>query len=164
MVGKRLEKMLGVRKRACKVNVRQEDGPYWSGGKFIVNTSLQVFDFVSSPTYSTVSGKFSLDAQVLNIEDQNCLLRLSWLTENSFLVDAEEHCLKYAVPGLVITCSVTWIPLVAVLNLNVEPLVDDEIVLIIDASERYSRHTTCFSTQQAARLPELKPWDHEIHL
>ena len=36
--------------------------------------------------------------------------------------------------------------------------------MIIDASVRYARYATCFSSQQAARLPEHKPWDHEIHL
>ena len=36
--------------------------------------------------------------------------------------------------------------------------------MIIDASERYSRYATCFSCQQAARLHEHKPWDHEISL
>ena len=37
-----------------------------------------------------------------------------------------------------------------------EPLEDGEILLIIDASERYSHYTKCFSAEQAARLPEYK--------
>ena len=37
-------------------------------------------------------------------------------------------------------------------------------MLIIDASERYSRYAACVSSQQAARLSEHKPWDHEIPL
>ena len=41
---------------------------------------------------------------------------------------------------------------------------DGEIVLIIDASERYFRYATCVSSQQAARLCKHKPWDHEIPL
>ena len=41
--------------------------------------------------------------------------------------------------GLVIPCSVRWIPSVTVLDLYLEPLEDGEIVLIIDASEQYSR-------------------------
>ena len=48
--------------------------------------------------------------------------------------------------------------------MDLKPLEDGEIVLIMDPSERYSRYTTCFSSQQAARLPEHKPWDHEIPL
>ena len=50
------------------------------------------------------------------------------------------------------------------MDLDLEPLEDGEIALIIDASERYSHYVTCFSYQQAARLPEHKPWDHEIPL
>ena len=37
-----------------------------------------------------------------------------------------------------------------------EPLEDGEILLIIDASEQYSRYAACFSAEQAARLPEHK--------
>ena len=84
--------------------------------------------------------------------------------ENGFLVDTQEHCLRNAISGLVIPCSVRWIPSVTVLDLYLKPLEDVEIVLIIDDSERYSGYATCFSSQQAARLPEPKPWDHEIPL
>ena len=45
-----------------------------------------------------------------------------------------------------------------------EPLEDGEILLIIDTSERYSCYAKCFSTEQAARLPEYKSWDHQIPL
>ena len=45
-----------------------------------------------------------------------------------------------------------------------EPLKDDGILLIIDASERYSCYTQCFSAEQADRLPEHKSWDHQIPL
>ena len=37
-----------------------------------------------------------------------------------------------------------------------ELLEDGEILLIIDISERYSCYAQCFSTEQAARLPEHK--------
>ena len=151
-------------KRARKVNVRQGDGSYLSGENLIVNTSCKVFDLVSSLTSLTVLGKFSLDAEVLHIRNKNCILGLSWLTENGFLVDTQERCLRNAISGLVIPCSVRWIPSVTVLDLDVEPLENGEIVLIIDASERYSRYATCFSSQQGARLPEHKSWDHEIPL
>ena len=45
-----------------------------------------------------------------------------------------------------------------------EPLEDSEILLIIDASERYSCYAQCFSAEQAARLPEHKSWNHRIPL
>ena len=37
-------------------------------------------------------------------------------------------------------------------------------MLIVDASEQYSRYATYFSSQQAARLPDPKPCDHEMRL
>ena len=45
-----------------------------------------------------------------------------------------------------------------------EPLEDGEILLNIDASERYSRYAEWFSARQAARLPEHKSWNHQIPL
>ena len=93
MVGKRLAKKLGVRKSARKVNVRQGDGSHLSGGNFIVYTSFKVFDLVSAPTSLIVLGKFTLDAEVLDIGNKDCILCLSWLTENGFLVDTQERCL-----------------------------------------------------------------------
>ena len=48
--------------------------------------------------------------------------------------------------------------------MDLEPVEDAEIVSIIDDSERYSRYASCYSSQQAARLPEHKPGDHEIPL
>ena len=86
------------------------------------------------------------------------------MTENGFLVDTQERCLRNAISGLVIPCSVRWIASVTVLDLDLEALEDGEIVLIIDASERYSRYATCFSSQQAARLPEHKPCDDQMLL
>ena len=128
-----------------------------SGGNFIVNTSLKVFDFVSSPASLTVLGKFSLDAEVLDIANKDCILGLSWLMENGFLVNTQERYLRNAISGLIIPWSVRWIPSDTVLDLNLKQLEDGEIVLIIDASEKYSRYATCFSSQQEARLAEHKP-------
>ena len=45
-----------------------------------------------------------------------------------------------------------------------EPLEDGEILLIIDVSERCSHYAQYFSAEQAARLAEHKPWDHQISL
>ena len=78
VVGKRLAKKLGVWKRARKVNVRQGDGSHLFEGNFIVNTSFEVFDLVSSTTSPTLLGKFSLDAEVLDIGNKDCILSLSW--------------------------------------------------------------------------------------
>ena len=136
MVGKRLAKKLGVWKRAQKVNVRQGDISHLSGGNFIVNTSFKVFDLVASPTSPTVLGKFSLDAELLYIGNKDGILGLSWLTENACLVDTQEQCLRNAISGLVIPCSLRWMPSLSVLALNLEPLEDGEIMLIIDGSER----------------------------
>ena len=136
VVGKRLAKKLVVWKRARKVNVRQGDGSHSSGGIFIVNTSFKGFDLVSSTTSPTVLCKFSLDAEVLDIGNKDCILGLSWLTENGFLVVTQEGSLRNAFSGLVIPCSVRWIPTFTVLDLDLEPLEDGAIVLIIDASER----------------------------
>ena len=129
-----------------------------------MNTSFKVFDFVSSSASPTVLCKFSLDAEVLDIGNEDRILGLSWLTENGFLVDTQESCLRNTISGLVIPCSVRWIPSITIVDLDLEPLEDSEITLIIDASERCSRYATCFESQQAARLPKHKPCDHDIHL
>jgi len=86
------------------------------------------------------------------------------LEEHGFWVDTQARCLRQDISGLVIPCSIRWIPSISILDLNLEPLEDDEILLIIDAGERYSCYAQCFSTEQGARLPEHKSWDHEIPL
>jgi len=92
------------------------------------------------------------------------LLGLSLLRENGFVVDPMDRCLRNVSTGLVIPCSVQWIPTVSLINLEEEPLEDGEVLLILDVSERYSRYAQVFSAEQAARLPEHKSWDHEIPL
>ena len=114
VVGKRLAKKLGVWKSARKVDVVQGNGSRLSGGNFIVNTSFKRFDLVSSTTSSPVFGKFSLDAEVLHIGNQDCIWGLSCFTENSFLVDTQERCSRNAISGLLIPWSVRWIPSVTV--------------------------------------------------
>ena len=103
-----------------------------------------------------------MDAEVLDFGNRDVILGLSWLTENGFSVDTQDRCLRNVNTGQVIPCSVKWIP--DVLIMEEEPLEDGEILLIIDASERYSRYAQCFSVEQAARLPEHKSWDHQIPL
>ena len=80
VVGKRLAQKLGMWKRARKVKVRQGDGSFL-GGNFVVHTRFKVMDV------SSVLGKFTMDAEVLDIGNRDVILGLSWLTENGFSVD-----------------------------------------------------------------------------
>ena len=61
---------------------------------------------------------------------------LSWLVENGFSIDVEARCLRNVSTGLVVPCSVRYIPTVTVIDLEEEPLEDGEMLLIIDATER----------------------------
>jgi len=158
VIGERIVKKLGCWKRARKVRVRQGDGSTLAGGKYVVNTTLKVF------SEGSLLGRFTLDAEVLDIGKWDVILELSWLEEHRFWVDTQARCLRKDRSILVIPCSIRWIPSVTVLDLDLKPLEDGEIILIIDASERYSRYAQCFSTEQAARLPEHKSWDHAIPL
>ena len=45
-----------------------------------------------------------------------------------------------------------------------EPLEDCEILLVINASERYSLYAEYLCSEQASRLPEPNSWDHQIRL
>ena len=144
VVGKRLARKLGIWKIARKVKVRQGDGNHL-GGNFVVNTTCKVIDS------SSVLGKFAMDAEVLDIANRDVILRLSWLTENRFSVDTQHRCLRNVNTGQVIPCSLWWNP--QVLMMEEEPLEDGEILLIIEASEQYSRCAQCFSAEQVARLP-----------
>ena len=87
---------------------------------------------------SSVLSKFGMDAEVLDIGNKDIILELSSLMENGFSVDTQDRCLRNLNTGQVIPCSVRWIP--EVLIMEEEPLEDCEILLIIDASERYSRY------------------------
>ena len=81
---------------------------------------------------------------------------ISWFVENGFSIDVEARCLRNVTTGLVIPFSVRYIPTVTVIDIEEEPLEDGEMLLIIDASERYSHYAQCISAEQAARLPEHK--------
>jgi len=158
VIGERIAKKLGCWKRARKVKVRQGDGSTLAGGKYVVNTMFKVF------SKGSLLGRFTLGAKVLDIGKRDIILGLFWLEEHGFWVDTQARCLRKDLSGLVITCSIRFIPSVSILDLDLEPLEDGKILLIIDASERYSRYVQCFSTEQAARLSEHKSWDHEIPL
>ena len=75
VVGKCLACKWGIWKTATKVKVRKGDGRQL-GGDLVVNTTFKVMDFAS------VVGKFTMDAEVLDIENRDVILGLSWLTEN----------------------------------------------------------------------------------
>jgi len=158
VVGKRLAIKMGIWKRARKVNVKRGDGSVLSGGNYVVNSLFRVY------SNGSLLGKFSLNAEVLDIGKKDVILGLSWLVENGFVVDTQERCLRNMKTGLVIPCSMRWIPSVTLMNINNEPMVDRDVLLILDVRERYSRYAQVFSGEQAARLPEHKPWDHQILL
>ena len=50
-------------------------------------------------------------------------------------MDSMGRCLRNVDKGLVLPCSVLWISLVFLSDLDEEPLEDGEILLIIDASK-----------------------------
>ena len=85
------------------MQVRQGDGSLLVGN-FVVNTRFKVMDFC------LVLGKFGMDVEVLNIRNRDVILGLSWLTENGFLVDTQNKCLRNVKSGQVIPCSIRWIP------------------------------------------------------
>lgn len=109
-VGQWIAQKLVVCKTAFKYHVGQGDGSHLFAGNFIVNTWFNVFDFVACGTSATVVGRYSLDAEVLDIENQDCMSWLFWLTQNRLLVDTQPHCLRNAIPALVSICSVRCIP------------------------------------------------------
>ena len=92
-----------------------------------MNTMFKVMDS------SSVLGKFAMDAEVLDIGNRDIILVLSRLTENGFLVDTQDRCLKNVNTGQVIPCFVRQIP--ELLIMEEEPLEDDEILRIIDTIE-----------------------------
>ena len=152
VVGKWWPKKLGVCKRADKVKVRQCAGSHLSRVNFTMNRSFKVFDLVATPTLPTVSCEFSLDAEVFEIRNDDSMLGLHSLAENATLVDSQERRMRKAIPDLVISSSMRWIASVSVLDLYLEPLMDGDIVLLIDTLEGYARYVIWFSSPEAARL------------
>ena len=130
----------------------------------MVNTCFQVFHFVASRNSPTVVCMFSWDAEDLDIGNRDSMLCWSSLTENVGLLDTQERGFKNAISDLLIPWSFTWITSVPVLDLYLKPLENGEIVLIIDASKRYSPYATSFESEQVARLPEHTLWDNEVPL
>ena len=72
VVGKRLACRMGIWTRARRISVKQGDGSFLIGGNFIVDSSVKVFD-----SSQALLGKFSLDAEVLDIGKKDCILGLS---------------------------------------------------------------------------------------
>jgi len=86
VVGKRLAIKMGIWKRVRKINVKQGDGSTLSERNYVVNSSFRVY------SKGSLLGKFSLDAEVLDIEKKDVILGLSWLVENGFIVETQERC------------------------------------------------------------------------
>ena len=82
--------------------------------------------------------KFAIDVELLDIGNRDNILSLSLLIENRFMVDTYDRCLKNVNTSQVVSCSPKWIP--EVLIMEDGTLEDGKILLIIDASERYSRY------------------------
>jgi len=80
--------------------VKPGDGSTLSGENYVVNSSFCVY------SKGSLLGKFSLDAEVLDIGKKDVILGLSWLVENGFMVNTQERCLRNVETGLVIPCSV----------------------------------------------------------
>jgi len=81
VIGERIAKKLGCWKRASKVKVRQGDGSTLAGGKYVVNTTFKIF------SEGSLLGRFTLDAEVLDIGKRDIILGHSWLEEHGFRVD-----------------------------------------------------------------------------
>ena len=151
VVGKRLAIKIDIWKRARKVNVKQGDGSTLSGGNYVVNSLFRVY------SKGSLLGKFSLDAEVLDLGKKDVILGLSWLVENRLMVDTQQRCLSNIETGLVIPRSVRWILSVTLINIDIEPMVDGDILLILNVRERYNRYAQVYSAEQAAHLPKHKP-------
>ena len=101
-----------------------------------------------------VQGKFGLDAEVLYNRNRDMIFVLSWLTENEFSMDPQDKCQRNMNIGQVMSYSVSWIPLVQVMEET--PLVVNRILLIIDIVEGCFQCTKWISTTQAAQLAKYK--------
>ena len=56
------------------------------------------------------------------------------------------------------------VPTIAIMTPDERIDLSTDIVLIIDASDKYVKYQQAFSTEQASRLPEHRSWDHQIPL
>ena len=85
--GKCLAHKLKIWKKARKVKVWQGDRTILEE-HFIMNTSFKIMDSLA------VLRKFAIDAEVLDMENRDIILGLSWLIENGFLVNTQDRCLR----------------------------------------------------------------------
>ena len=191
IVGPKIAKTLGVWKRAKKIKIRQGDGSTVKGGSFVVNTTFTIpntcaitayendhlkidipnetnnrmdIETDNRTSYEPINRKYTLDAEVLNIGRKDIMLGLSWLKEQGLVVNIPDRCLENRSLHYTIPCSVHYLPTVLTMNLEEDPIEEGDILMMIDATERYHKYATVFSSEQASRLPERKSWDHEIRL
>jgi len=76
VIGERIAKKLGCWKRARKVKIQLGDGSTLAGRKYVVYTTLKVF------SEGSLLGRFTLDAEVLDIGKREVILGRSWLEEH----------------------------------------------------------------------------------
>jgi len=86
VIGESFAKKLGCWKRARKVKVRQGEGSTIARGKYVGNTKFKVF------SEGSLLGRFTLDAEVLEIGKRDDILGLSCLEKHGFWVDTQAKC------------------------------------------------------------------------
>ena len=80
VVGPKIAKRIGVWKGAKSIRVKQGDGSFMKGGKFVVNSQV-------SFTAIKHNNQYPIDAEVLDIGHRDMIIGLSWLKENAFSVN-----------------------------------------------------------------------------
>ena len=144
VVGKGVAARMGIWKRATKARIRQADRSHIKGGKYIVNSSFVILGALGP------FNKFSLDAEVFDIGQKEVILGLSWLKENGFSVDVSNSRLVNEISGIIIPCTTRHLLSIVLLSLEDEDrweLEEGEILLMLDARDRYSRYTQVFSKE-----------------
>ena len=148
VVGPKIAKWMGVWKWAKSIRVKQGDGSFMKGGKFVVN--LQFFFTVLKH-----NNQYPIDAEVLDIGYRDMIIGLSWLKKNAFSVDIPNQRLVNNTTGVIIPCNIWYIPTISLMEEHAEILLEEgNILLIFDAANRYSRYVQVFFKEQVARLPK----------
>ena len=165
-MGRTIASRLGVWKRARKITVRQADKSKMRGGHYVINTSIVIPGATTDGATTAFANKFLLDAEVFDTGQKDVVLGLSWLNENGFSVDVPNSRLISST-GTVIPCAVRHLPsiqLISMDDLEELELEERELLLILDAKDRYSQYAEVFSAEFAARVPKHTKWDHKIPL
>ena len=166
IMGPRIAKRLGVWRKAHKLDIHQGDGSKLRGGRYVANTRFStIVNTINTNTNTpnaTEMKMFDLDVEVVNIGSRDLILGTSWLEENKLDVSMHERRLihkDYCIMG-----DAYSIPTIALMTPDERIDLSTDIVLIIDASDKYVKYQQAFSAEQASRLPEHRSWDHQIPL